>query len=77
MLGEAIMINLPTYSSQAYSLIPVRVEALQKGVTDDMSLICIPSPEDIKSMARGDIIDPCEAPLIDNCHVRKIHEVIF
>lgn len=69
------MIKLPTYSRQAHSLIPIRVEALQKGVTDDMSLICVPLPEDITNMARDGIIDPCEAPHIDNHHVCKIHQV--
>lgn len=41
------LIKFPKFPSQKYSLLPVRLEAVQKGVTDDMSIICIPSEEDI------------------------------
>lgn len=69
---QTLLSQLPSYPNQMFSLLPVRVEALQKGVTEDMSLICIPSPEDvacIDSLVRG--AGPAESPFMDNNHEER------
>lgn len=68
--SEAMVFNLPSFPNQEYSLLPVRVEALQKGLTDNMSLICIPSSDDVVNLVTSSLENVPVEPL----HTDKNHE---
>ncbi|KAK3913842.1 Ribonucleases P/MRP protein subunit POP1 [Frankliniella fusca] len=59
---STLMTKFPKFTNQNYSLLSVRLEAVHKGVTDDMSIICIPSSEDIikilTNSSKNDFVEP-------------------
>lgn len=61
--------KFPTFENQNEALLPVRVEALLKGVTDSLSLICIPSSEDVENIVKDVKTEPVEPPNPDLNHV--------
>lgn len=68
---ENLLSKFPTYPNQDQALLPVRVDALHKGVTDNMSLICIPSSEDIANIVKDIKTEPMEPSNVDRNHVRN------
>lgn len=70
-----VVTKLPVFPNQEYSLLPVCVEALQKGVTDNMSVICIPSLQDISDICNSSSERNFKEPShIDNKQVNEYFE---
>ncbi|XP_034249599.1 ribonucleases P/MRP protein subunit POP1 [Thrips palmi] len=71
--------HFPTFPNQDQALLTVRVEALHRGLTDDLSLICIPSSEDVVNLLKDLKIEPIEPSNVDKNHevrqkMRKDHK---
>lgn len=76
---EILFDQFPTFPNQDESLLPVRVEAFHKGVTDNFSMICIPTAEDVANLVKDFKTEPSEPPHDDKNHnirqkMRKDHK---